>query len=340
MKKNKMNIKRILYFAALTLIIFFIFDRAAYLLFRNISNQFYRESQPDSETGKISEEVKNYYDTLILGSSRTRQGIHPWYLYRDLGLKAYKNARAGQYLKYNYYYYNLFKKKYKTPGYLIYGYDYFIFRLKSSRRRMNNLSDRQEEMAADTGSEPMAPLLNITRYPSLLLLKKEQINTFWIDLIDHLSKEEKAIDHGNLISGFRGAKTSIPKDLLKEPLTWEKKNYVGYPGHEGKYLDLLFDQLEADQVQVFLVILPDFISVYRTNFEREAFIREAESLFRKYPNVTILNYYSPEKFDIHNPRYFRDGKYGIINSHLSFYGAKILNKKLCRDIKKIIRSVK
>jgi len=129
---------------------------------------------------------------------------------------------------------------------------------------------------------------------------------------------------------------TIPIRLQIEPLKWKKHEYEKYPGYEGEYFNLLFDKLLEDNVMVFIVIIPDFINVYKTNYERDIFLNDIKSLFKTYPNVRVLNYNSPDKFDLSNTRYFRDGKFGKANSHLSYYGAEIFNKMLCNDIEKLI----
>ncbi len=336
----KNRVVRIIILIFLSLFFFFTFDRGAYILFKKISTQFYNKPIKNSINEIIDDEAKNFFNTLILGSSRTKQGIHPWYINKYLGLHAYKNAGAGQYLKYNYYYYKIFKKKYKIPDYLIYGFDYFIFNLRTSRIKMNLLSGKKIKRKNDLKIDTSSSLLNIINNPSLLLQNKEKINTFMIDVLDRLSGKNRELNKKNLITNFKGQKRSVPKKMLEEPLKWEKKPYTKYPGSEGKYLDLLFDELKDDNVKIFIVILPDFINVYKTNYERELFFRETKLIFKKYENVTILNYYTPNKFDITNSDMFRDGAFGKISSHLSFYGAKELNKLLCLDMKKIINSEK
>ena len=90
--KSKFTIRKIIFLIILSLLIFFVLDRAVYLLFKSVSTPFYKKPFRYSATEKISSQAKNFYDTLILGSSRTKQGIHPWYLNKHLGLKAFKNS--------------------------------------------------------------------------------------------------------------------------------------------------------------------------------------------------------------------------------------------------------
>ncbi len=340
LNRKKYSSLRIALLVFLSLLLFFVFDRVTYILFEDISTPFYNRPNQNSVDEKINPKIKNFYNTLIIGSSRTKQGIHPWYLKEYLGLNAYRNARAGQYLKYNYNFYKLFKKKYKIPDYLIYGYDYFIFKLKSSKIKMNLLAGDIYRKIIRSKKTSVSSLLDVFYSPSLLLKNKSKINTFMVDVLDWLSEDYNTENKKNLIRDFRGDKIYVPLRHIKEPMTWKKNPYYKYPGSEGKYLDLLFNELRDDNVTVFIVILPDFINVYRTNFQRDLFLRETKNIFKKYRNVTILNYNSPEKFDLKNPKFFRDGKYGSPNSHLSYDGGAVFNRILCIDIKKILKSEK
>ncbi len=328
--------RRVIYLLILLLISFFIFDRIAFYSIREISYDFYKSLRPNTVYSNISKKQKEYYNTLILGSSRTKQGIHPWYLKEYLGLKSFKNAGAGRYLKYNYLFYNIYKKKYKTPKYLLYGFDYFIFGRKSSIRRLNVLHGKGKRRTKKMNTNLKKTKINPISYISLLYRKKKEIDTFIIDIIDSISNSNKKNIEKELISDFKGQKKTISLDDQREPANWKKAKYPKYPGPEGKYFDMLLNTLKKDKVKVFIVILPDYINVYKTNYEQNLFKNQLKELCKKFTNVTILNYNSIDKFDLSNPKLFRDGKYGSRNSHLSYYGAKILNEKLCEDISKLI----
>ena len=91
---------------------------------------------------------------------------------------------------------------------------------------------------------------------------------------------------------------------------------------------------------MFLVNIPEYINTYHTNFEREKYQADITSLAAEYHNVVFLNFNSKEAFDLSNPAYFRDGKYGHWNSHVSIYGAYYLSKKLANSLKKYIQDMK
>jgi len=173
---------------SVSILLFLVFDRAFYIVFKYVSTSFYNSTIENSVNSNVGEIEKNFYDTLIIGSSRTKQGIHPWYLKNHLELNAYKNASAGQYLKYNYHFYKIYKKKYKIPEYLIYGFDYFVFNKKSSRLKMNILLGKRKSRKLKLTGDLNKSILNPFKYPSLLINNKNSISTFIIDLIDTLSK--------------------------------------------------------------------------------------------------------------------------------------------------------
>ncbi len=336
---SRSNKTKIFFLIILSLILFVLFDRAAYIIFKNISFGFYNKTRQTSVNLNLKKEEIEFYDTLIMGSSRTRRAIHPLYLKKYLGLKALKISEPGRYLRYNYTYYTIYRKKYKVPKYLFYGIDYFIFKKYSNQGKMINILsyfEKQPEIDMKLNFKLFNPISN----PSMLFKEKENIDIFINDFIDHLSKLHVKDKKGPLISEYIGKKRSIKKKLLIEPRHWRKSEFARYPGLEGKFLDLLLDKLEKDKVKVFLVIIPDFIGVYRTNFEQKLFSEEIISISKKYSNIMILDYNSPEKFGLSNTRLFKDGNYGNGVSHLSYYGAEILNKMICDDIKEVIEKDK
>ncbi len=329
---------RIIFLILFSITIFFILDRSIYIVFRHISGKFYDRPPQNSINMNIGKIEKKFYDTLIMGSSRTRQGIHPLYLKENLGIKAKKIAASGKYPRYHYRYYKIFRKKFKIPDIVIYGVDYFIFDWKSNLKKMKRLLGFELNKKYKKPFKIEPKLFNPFDPPSLLLKNQGKINNFFIDVLDQLQEEHQKAEGLSLIDDNIGNKSTARNINIIEPFKWEKIKYSCFPGNEGKFFILLLDELLKDNVKVFLIIIPDIIGVYSTNFERDKFEKEIKSLSSKYPNVVVLNYNDPEKFDIKNPKFFRDGNYGEVLSHLSFYGAKELNKLLCRDIKKIINS--
>ncbi|HSP06354.1 MAG TPA: hypothetical protein VLR94_04215, partial [Acidobacteriota bacterium] len=117
---------------------------------------------------------------------------------------------------------------------------------------------------------------------------------------------------------------------------YKRVPYTPYPGEEGKYLDALLQSLHRDRVKVFLVILPEFIGTYETNFERDKFTAEIARVASGYDDVQVLNYNSPDRFPLNKPRYFIDGGYGNMNSHLSNNGSRVFDFMLAADLKRIL----
>ncbi len=336
---SRSNKTKIFFLIILYLILFVLFDRATYIIFKNISFGFYNKTREISVNLNFKKEEIEFYDTLILGSSRTRRAIHPFYLKKHLGLKAFKVAEPGRYLRYNYTYYTIYRKRYKAPKYLFYGIDYFIFKKYSNQGKMINILsyfEKKPEIDMKFNLKLFNPIAN----PSMIFKEKENIDIFITDFIDHLSKLHIKDKNKPLITEYVGKKGTVNKKRLVEPRLWRKSKFARYPGSEGEFLDLLLDKLEKDKVKVFLVIIPDFIGVYRTNFEQKLFSEEIISISKKYSNIMILDYNSQEKFNLSNTKLFKDGNYGNGVSHLSYYGAEILNKMICDDIKEVIEKEK
>ncbi len=330
---SKSKFAKIVYTILVSFILLIAFDRIFYVGYRYAAAGFYSRPPKNSIHMKVHKKEKEFYDTLIMGTSRTKQGIHPWYLNKYLNLKAYKIADSGKYPRYNFQYYKIFRKKYKIPKYVFYGVDYFMFEKTSNLRRMRTLLGFKIKRSRRSKFSFNLKIFNPLQGISLTLKEKEKINGFIIDYLDNNAKQQKRKNGKSLISTRRGSKKTAPPQSIIEPPHWEKIKYTNYPGLEGNFLNMLFDDLKKDKVKVFVVILPDIISVYKTNYEYKKFENDIKTITEKYKNITLLNYNSLKKFDLKNPILFRDGSYGSKVSHLSYYGAEILNKILCKDIK-------
>jgi hypothetical protein len=308
------------------------FDRGLFYLLRTWETRSYQKEEFSKIFSRKRDFNKHFhqmpkgtYNTLIMGSSRTHRGIHPYYLYRYLGQKAFKIARAKIRLKFNYYFYSQYKKYAGVPKVVIYGLDYFMFKLESNPYFMKFVGEND---AADNA---------YTNGPLLLLSNKRKIDAFLNDSLEQLSDslnpapgEPSAV---NEIDPFIGYEKK--SKLMKHPPGHFKRlEYVHYPGQEGIYFTKLLNQWQRDGVQVVLVFLPDYIGAYESNFQQDLFKAEIRKLTEPYPNVVIYDYNRPDKFPLTNPAYFLDGNYGRTNSHLSREGASVLNRLLCEDLKK------
>jgi hypothetical protein len=229
--------------------------------------------------------------------------------------------------KFNYYFYQEYKKQVEIPKVVIYGVDYFIFTLSSPRYYMRffNRDDYRDDL--------YKPGI------SLLISNKPQIDSFLAHVLNHYNETlfknagTKRKKKFKIIDRFIG----FPKKgelSLKKPPFFKMKKYKPFPGREGKYFLKLIEDLNKDGVKLVLVILPDFIGTYETNFQKDLFIRGILELIESYKNVFLYDYNSPEKFPLSNQEYFNDGGFGSGNSHLSLEGAKIFNQLLIKDLAK------
>jgi hypothetical protein len=270
---------------------------------------------------------KNTYNTLIMGSSRTFRGIHPYYIYKRLKQRAFKIAKAKISVKFNYYFYKEYIKYAGVPKVIIYGLDYFIFTKRSAENflRFIGVEDIRKN--------------NYNNGILLLLSNKEKIDTFFNNMLDTLNRiytSNSGVPGANEIQSidpFIGYGGGLTLNKLKPP-RFKTFHYTSFPGEEGVYFTKLLKECEADGVEVILVFLPDYIGTYESNVEGNAFKKDIQRLTRFYKNVFIYDYNDPKVFPLRNPDYFLDGGYGKTNSHLSREGARVFNRMLVKDLKK------
>jgi hypothetical protein len=271
---------------------------------------------------------KGTYSTLIMGSSRTHRGIHPYYFHKRIKQNAFKVAKAKIRIKFNYLFYMDYKKIADIPKVLIYGLDYFMFHLESNEFFLDAVAGTPKTQSAQHFG-PLLLLSNKKRIDKFVFDKLEEMNNSWFQS----SGREKKF---RIIDPFIGYDKPGGTRWLK-PITFKKFEYTPYPGKEGSYFTKLLEECKKDGVTVILVFLPDYIGTYLSNFEADKFRRDIMSISRSYTNVFIYDYNQPNKFDLSNQAYFLDGGYGKTNSHLSKSGARIFNRYLIRDIKKHYR---
>jgi hypothetical protein len=322
------------YLLGLLIFIFFLFafDRGIFYLIRAGESSYYKKQnfkkifyqKRDFNKGFLKL-PKGTYNTLIMGSSRTHRGIHPYYFYKQIKQKAFKIARAKIRLKFNYYFYQEYKKYAGIPRVVIYGLDYFIFKFESHEFLMEAITD--EKTVGDRYNQGIL----------LLWCNKQRIDSFFNDLFEQLKNTfnpgKSNPSAFKVIDPFVGYDNQSPLKLDK-PSRFKKYEYIPYPGPEGIYFTKLLKELEKDGVQVILVFLPDFIGTYESNYQLDLFKKDIRQLTAPYKNIFIYDYNHPDKFPLSNPAYFLDGGYESTNSHLSKKGAKVFNRLLIRDIKK------
>jgi len=330
------GIKKYLVVFFIFFLFFFLFDRGLFHIFQSIERDYFYRKNFKKIFGQRKDFNKNFvklpkgtYNTLIMGSSRTHHGIHPLYIHERLKQKAFKIAKGKLNVKFNYYFYKEYKKYAGVPKVIIYGVDYFIFVNKSAENFLGFLGIKENKE------------YNYKNGILLLLSNKEQIDTFFDNMLDTLNKSctsnsgsiDKIKKRIQIIDTFIGHRKLETFDERKPP-RFNTFGYLPYPGEEGIYLTKLLEEWEADNVQVILVFLPDYIGTYESNYQGEAFKQNIRQITKPYKNVFIYDYNRPEVFPLSDANYFLDGGYGKTNSHLSRRGARRFNRMLVKDLKK------
>ncbi len=314
---------------ALLLVFLYLFDRSLFFLLRGIEAHVAFVPPLEEKFSSLSRPAN--YPILILGTSRTYEAIHPSYVRKVFGLKAYKEAFVGKGPAYNYFFYQQYRRSIGVPRIVLYGVDYFIFK-EFSRGQLLKIFPEA------SGGDP-----SYNRGWSLLLANKEHLDEFISDSLNHLNERM----FGNRMSVFDQWPAEMDtyigrparKKLAVTPNTpFQQAHYDRYPGLEGEYFENMLEMFSQDQVQVFLVVIPDFIGTYVTNYQQDRFMKDLKRLTKKYDNVQILNYNDPDRFKLAEPKFFLNGGYGHSNSHLSREGARVFNQILLGDLKRILKT--
>ncbi len=321
MKKNLIQI-------ILFLFILIIADRSLSFLISRFNYLLFKDCLLEQPLRNYLEGKK--FDTLILGSSRTYEGVHPLLL-KSKKFSPFKWSYAGNGPKYNYHFYKLFKKINGTPKIVIYGVDFFIYKLRSSPMELNEIGIRTTDRL----------LLNIT-YPNLFIIALK--NRYEILLNDIMNSyrtskftlEKKIVDIQNYVGSDKAVSTKH-KLHTERPATFKKLSFVPPNETESKYFFNLLEELKNDNVKVILLTLPDYIGTHKTLLGHIPFRFHLKKLQRTYKNINILNYNYSKTFDLKDESLFLDGGYGYENSHLSKKGSFILTSKLKKRLNKIFK---
>jgi hypothetical protein len=303
----------------------FLFDRGlAYLLIYS-EVRFYHDPHYATE---FREYVKGKsYSTLILGSSRTHEGIHPLYFKTILGQEAFREASSGKNPRYNLFFYDFYKKCAGIPKVVVYGIDYFIYQ-----------GDSHKEWLARFGQSLSQPA--VFSSPSLLLSSRKDIEEFLNSVIARMGKGlakgngAPAVPEFVQNQAFTGLDPKAGEVELERPKKFETQGYARFPGKEGRYFKKLLDAWLTDGVTVVLVIIPDYRGTFDTNVGRLKAMADLKRLTRDYPNVHIYDFNRPKVFPLWKVEYFRNGGWGLTNSHLSREGAEVFDRLLLEKIKK------
>jgi len=317
------KLKRVLSTVLLFLLALLLSDRLLFFLISTTESALFADRAFKNEFKKYMKDMPT--STLILGTSRTYEGIHPRYFLEILGENAYKEAQFGKGPKYNYYFYQFYRKQVGIPDIVIYGVDYFTFNMDSRNRWLSRFNYRSK---ADYFM------------PGMLLLKyKKKINEFIDSLIEGLKTVLEKKSGPSTRRDFRQIQNYLginPKKntvISGKPKHFKRFLYQKSPGIEGEYFISLLELLNRDNVTVLLVMLPDHYGTNSSNIYKRVFIRDIRDLAGRFSNVKVYNYNSMQKFPLKRTEYFLNGGYGLTNSHLSRKGAHLFNRILLDDIR-------
>jgi len=326
----KKNYKKVLLDLLAFCALFFLFDRLFFMLIQYGEASFYKHYSPYSLNDKFARiENKDEYQVLIFGTSRTYDAIHPGYIRKQLGIKAFKEAFVGKGPMYNYYFYQEYKKSMGVPRVVIYGLDYFLYNVTTARHWMQRFN------------QGVVNDLYYKRGISKLLANKAIIDNFCNTVLNNLQQDPEHNQNLLIERDIFQMESYLGKDNLGDMDTDKLPQYklyyfFVYPGEEGVYFSRLLEELHRDKVTVLLVSLPEYVGTYRSNKSHRLFRRTFRAYQNKFANVHFLDYNRLKKFDLKNTAYFIDGGYGKTNSHLSRAGAEILNRMLIEDLRQYL----
>ncbi len=303
------------------------FDRSlSYFIFK-YNYKFFKNNPIEKPLSKYLRD--HDFNTLIIGTSRTYQAIHPE-LIKSPQITPFKWSHAGNGPKYNYYFYKLYKKIEGTPKMVVLGMDYFIYSIASSSLSLSEVKEH-------TSTSIMRHFFS----PTLLLLKnKSETDILLNDILNSIKISELSlynkIKDAQTYTGVE--KSALPnlKIITEDYPSYKRRIFWRLPGKEGDYFIKMLDEIQKDKAVIVLVVIPDYIGTVKTNISQKRFKRHLNRLTKKYNNLIILNYNFNRKFNLKDESLFIDGGYGIGNSHMSKKGAEIFNKMLKSDLKKIV----
>lgn len=322
------------------LTLLFLCDRLFYLGLSVLADGFYARAEVGKDYYGKTEFIRpGAYNCLIAGTSKAKEAVMPLYLYERLGLRALNAASPGRYPRYHEQYYQTFRQLNGPPALCLYGMDYFTFGKESNEKQLQALLGQKKEGKTWYLGEMKNPASLFWSRISHLYRAKPEIDALWVDLLDYLAFRHPLVEKPDLTPGgislYKGLYGTVSPDNLLPPPQWQKSAYEASPGVEGDYFVKLLDALRRDRVLVVLVIFPEFRPVWETNHEHDRQLADLQKLGRGYPNLFILDYNRPERFELDNPALFADGRYGERISHLSVFGAERLAGMLASDIRRL-----
>jgi len=138
--------------------------------------------------------------------------------------------------------------------------------------------------------------------------------------------------------GLQKRRASEPEVRIvpRRPSSWRKRPYAAAPGKEGLFFVRLLEELDRESVPTFLVILPEYIASFETNFEQDKFRADIARLAAPYKHITIIDLDRPDKFDLEDPELYGDLGWGISNCHMLDKGARLFSRKLAAEVQEIM----
>ena len=335
-------VKAFLYIALFG-VLFLAFDRLVFLGVRMGADRYY--ASLGTKTLQFSKDTffgSGDGDLLILGTSRARYAFAQDILSSRLNKRVVKEAGPGKFPKYNYFFYQKYRKTFPRPRAVIYGLDYFMFEKYSDPRGLARFGRdiKLDTLDPQGRVNPSWPLLSRV---SDLFRMKPVIDGFLGDLMrfDRVAEEDDVPPVAKKPGRKkRPARLRIRKTNTVKPDSWPTRTYQALPGIEGTYLEKLLVELEKDGVLVFLVIMPDYVGANDTNFEQDKFMADIRSLAARFENVRFLDFNRPDRFDLTDPKYYWDGAWGKSNCHLSLKGMIEFSGRLAAELKRVFKDAK
>ncbi|MHB8054031.1 MAG: hypothetical protein ACYDH3_02095 [Candidatus Aminicenantales bacterium] len=310
------------------------FDRLLMLGFKASASHYYASLDTgDFNSNKTIIFGQGDGDILIFGSSRAGRAFGENQLSALLNKRVIKDANAGRFPRFFYYYYLKYRSNHARPAAVFYGTDYFMFEKTTSPKDLAAL-DKTIKLDVLNPSGSVNEASAFLSRVSWLFRKKPEIDNYLGDRL----KLERDAEAGDLTAGETkespqaGKRRKRPKPVRSQ----HPRTYQAYPGIEGDYLQKLLALLEEDGVPVFIVFIPDYAGTNQINFEQKKFKADVGALARPYKNASVLDFNRPDRFDLNNPSLFREGAESRSNCHLSFEGRKRFTVKLIDAVRPLL----
>jgi hypothetical protein len=319
----KKNLRRVILTTLVFCLSFLLLDR----LLAWVLVSFCQQWQPSHSRNILTEDIL-HADIMIIGSSRAYNAFDPEIMAKQTGMTVRQEAWKGKYIRYHYHFYQQYRKISKAPKILIWGLDYFLFAHGTDRPYLQRLgleepSPKAHPSQADQYKRPAGPFSKISH----LVRNRALIQGTFYDILNLYNQEDQPSGPRK----YRNSDRHIQAEI--EPVQYIKYPYHTFPGQESQYLDDFLKLLIQDGVQIYLVILPDYLGTQLSHADEATYTREWTEIAARYPSISLLNFNTEKTYGISRSHLFFDGGYGKISSHLNRFGAAILSKKVAGILK-------